>query len=448
MTVERIRRAVLLLLIPLLIVISIVYLANVSKETEAGIQASGTVEALEVTISPEVAGRIDVVLVDEGDHVEVGDLLLRLDDELLQAQREQTQAAVQTAKATLNSAQINLDLLTLQADLTRRMQRQTDQPNREDRWRTTMPSEFDLPVWYFDQSEEIDAAQKEVDLAQAALQDEQSRFDTLLEASTMEDLQQAADRLADARISFRVAKEVLDRARRARDDADLEQYAQDRYDAAKAELEAAQSDYDQLLSGKDAEDVLEARARLAVAQERYDSARDHLAALQSGDYALQVRIAERNLDQAQAAVDQANAGLSQAQAELDVIDLQLGKMEVSAPISGVVITRNVEPGEVLQPGAVALTLAQLDDLTITVFIEEDRYGQIHLGQAAIVTVDSFPDETFNATVTRIADRAEFTPRNVQTKEGRRVTVFAIKLELNDPTGRLKPGMPADVEFVE
>ncbi len=448
MTVERIRRAVLLLLIPLLIVISIVYLANVSQETEVGLRASGTVEALEVTISSEVAGRIDTVLVDEGDHVELGDLLFSLDDELLQAQRQRAAAAVQTAQATLNSAQINLNLLTLQADLTRRTQRQTDQTNREDRWQTTMPSEFELPIWYFDRSDEISAAQKEVDSAQAALQDEQSRFDTLLKDSAMEDLQQAADRLADARISFTIADEVLDRARRARDDADLEQYAEDRYDAAKAELEAAQSDYDQLLSEKDAEDVLEARARLAVAQERYDSTRDRLAVLQSGDYALQVQIAERNLDQAQAAVDQAKAGLSQAQAELDVIDLQLGKMEVSAPITGVVVTRNVEPGEVLQPGAVALTLAQLDDLTITVFVQEDRYGQIHLGQAAIVTVDSFPDETFNATVTRIADRAEFTPRNVQTEEGRRVTVFAIELELNDPTGRLKPGMPADVEFVE
>jgi hypothetical protein len=65
-----------------------------------------------------------------------------------------------------------------------------------------------------------------------------------------------------------------------------------------------------------------------------------------------------------------------------------------------------------------------------------------------MTVDSFPDETFTATVTRIADQAEFTPRNVQTEDGRRATVFAIDLALLDPTGRLKPGMPADVEFVE
>jgi HlyD family secretion protein len=448
MTIERIRRLVLMLLFPVLIVLSIVYLASVSKETEEGLFASGTVEALEVVVSPEVAGRIEDVLVAEGDHVETGDFLLRLDDELLQAQRDRAEAALHTAEATVNSAQINVELLTLQAELTRRVERQTDLLNREDRWEASLPSEFDLPIWYFDKAEEIEAAEKEVDLALEALQDEQEYFDALLGESAMDDLLQAANRLADARLRFTIADQVLEQARRARDDAELEQYAEELFDAAEAELEAAQTDYEQLLSDKDAEDVLEAKARLAVAQERYDTARDYLARLQTGDYALQVRVAEGNLNQAQAALEQAEAGLAQAQAELEVIDLQLGKLGVTAPINGVVVTRNVEPGEVIQPGAVALTLAQLDDLTITVFVQEDRYGHIHLGQTAIVTVDSFPDETFTATVTRIADQAEFTPRNVQTEEGRRVTVFAIELQLLDPTGRLKPGMPADVEFVE
>ncbi len=448
MTIDRIRRIVLMILFPVLIVLSIVYLAGVSRETEEDLRASGTVEALEVVISPEVAGRIEDVLVAEGDHVEMGELLVRLDDELLQAQRDRAEAAIDTAEATVSSAEINVELLTLQVELTRRMERQTDLPNREDRWQASMPVEFDLPIWYFDKAEEIKAAEKEVDLALEALQDEQEHFDTLLGESTMDDLLQAANRLADARIRFTIADQVLERARRARDDAELEQYAEDLFEAAEAELEAAQTDYEQLLSEKDAEDVLEVKARLAVAQERYDAARDNLARLQTGDYALQVRVVERNLDQAQAVLAQAEAGLAQAQAELDVIDLQLAKMEVTAPIDGVVVTRNVESGEVIQPGAVALTLAQLDDLNITVFVQEDRYGQIHLSQTAIVTVDSFPEETFTATVTRIADQAEFTPRNVQTEEGRRVTVFAIELQLLDPTGRLKPGMPADVEFVE
>ncbi len=63
-----------------------------------------------------------------------------------------------------------------------------------------------------------------------------------------------------------------------------------------------------------------------------------------------------------------------------------------------------------------------------------------------MTVDSFPGEIFVATVSHIAEQAEFTPRNVQTVEGRTSTVFAIKLQVQDPAGKLKPGMPADVVF--
>jgi HlyD family secretion protein len=110
------------------------------------------------------------------------------------------------------------------------------------------------------------------------------------------------------------------------------------------------------------------------------------------------------------------------------------------------LTRNIEPGEFVQPGSVAFSMADLDDITITVYVPEDRYGQISLGQQAHVTVDSFPGETFAAEVIHIADQAEFTPRNVQTVEGRSSTVYAIKLKVMNSNGKLKIGMPADVLF--
>jgi HlyD family secretion protein len=91
-------------------------------------------------------------------------------------------------------------------------------------------------------------------------------------------------------------------------------------------------------------------------------------------------------------------------------------------------------------------MADLAKLTITVYVPEDRYGQISRGQSATVQVDSFPSLVFQARVTHIADEAEFTPRNVQTVEGRSSTVYAVKLVVTDPDGRLKPGMPADVTF--
>jgi HlyD family secretion protein len=93
-----------------------------------------------------------------------------------------------------------------------------------------------------------------------------------------------------------------------------------------------------------------------------------------------------------------------------------------------------------------MTLGRLEDLTITVYVPEDQYGQIHLGQNASVQVDSYPGASFSAAVSQIAGQAEFTPRNVQTTDSRKTTVFAVTLSLQSGLNQLKPGMPADVTF--
>jgi RND family efflux transporter MFP subunit len=149
--------------------------------------------------------------------------------------------------------------------------------------------------------------------------------------------------------------------------------------------------------------------------------------------------------QAQAAA--ASAQVEAAQAAVRVLDVQLSKLWLTVPISGTVLERSVEPGEMALPGATLLTLADLDHLKITVYVPEDRYSAISLGQSASVTVDSWPGETFAATVDHIADTAEFTPRNVQTTAGRKTTVFAIRLRIDNHDGKLKAGSPADVTFL-
>jgi HlyD family secretion protein len=119
---------------------------------------------------------------------------------------------------------------------------------------------------------------------------------------------------------------------------------------------------------------------------------------------------------------------------------------IYAPADGTVLVRAVEPGEVATQGSTLMILGDLNALTLTVYVPEDKYGQIKLGQVCSVTVDSFPDLVFNGTVSHIADKAEFTPRNVQTTDSRKTTVFAIRLNLPPSDGKLKPGMPADVHF--
>ena len=191
---------------------------------------------------------------------------------------------------------------------------------------------------------------------------------------------------------------------------------------------------------------MKARAKVSIAQERYYTARDYARILQTGADAPAVTSSQKVLSQAKMAAAQAQLAISQAQANLDLLDAQTAKTIITAPSDGVILSRNVEPGEVVSPGSVVFTLGRLTDLTLTVYVPEDRYGEINLGQSVTVTVDSFPGQTFKANVTEISNQAEFTPRNVQTTEGRKSTVFAVKLGVEDPTGKLKPGMPADVSF--
>jgi multidrug resistance efflux pump len=120
--------------------------------------------------------------------------------------------------------------------------------------------------------------------------------------------------------------------------------------------------------------------------------------------------------------------------------------KIVSPINGVVLERLFEVGENVPAGTTVVSVADLHTLKLTIYVPEDRYGAIQMGQVYPVMVDSFPGETFRGTVTHIADQAEYTPRNVQTVENRKTTVFAIELTLTQTDNRLKPGMPADVRL--
>jgi HlyD family secretion protein len=371
-------------------------------------------------------------LTDEGQPVKAGDALLHLDDSLLTAQRAVAAAQADTNQAALASAQTNYDL-TLQNALT------AEQIHTAQAWHHSAPDQFNQPLWYFSQPEEIASAQAEVDAAQKALADAQANLQRAIADLNNADFLKAEKRLADARAAFLVADDVKTDTDNAVEGGGVQRAGDANYNAALDELRAAQNAYNALLKSKAATEVENARGQVVVAQQRYDTAYARLLALQTGTQSPAVVAASKALDQAKAATEQADANLA-------LIDAQLAKLTVYAPIDGAILTRNIEPGEFVQPGATALTVADLNHLTITVYVPEDRYGEIHLGQKAAVTVDSFPGVTFSAEVTHIADQAEFTPRNVQTVEGRSSTVYAIKLSVSDSAGRLKIGMPADVVF--
>jgi len=394
--------------------------------------ASGTIEAAVVNVSPEMAGKVADVNSAEGDSVIKGQPLLNLDPSLLTAQQAVASAAVDSANAALATAQTKYDQ-TLEAALA------AQAAQRSKDWKTSAPSEFDQPNWYIEQEQQVTSAQAELDAAQAAIDEANANLERVITDLKNSKYLATEQELADARAAFVIAQQVKDQAADASDNKGLTDAAQDYYDDILTRLDDAEQAYTDLMNSDEADDVKYARGQVLVAQQRYDAAYARLLTLQTGDQSPAVISAAKALDQAKSA-------LAQAEASLALMDAQISKLSIYAPMDGIILTRNVEPGEFVQPGAVAMTMADLSDLTITVYIPEDRYGEISLGQTAEVKVDSFPDMTFTAAVTHIADQAEFTPRNVQTVEGRSATLYAIKLSVQDPEGKLKIGMPADVTF--
>jgi multidrug resistance efflux pump len=415
MKTKTIRRFLPVVLLIAAVLISIVYLLRVSAPASDTLKASGSIEAIQVIVAPETSGRVVSVLVGEGDRVTLGDVLFELENDYLQTQRAQVYAAGEAAIAAAELQVLNADqALTHLYD--------------------------DWPLI---------AAQADLAVAQAR--------DALDDAERLSSYQQKGNRATDATIDATeaqlvLAQDAVDKAQEAynrvkgRDESDPQraaaraalEEARDQRDAIQANLNwylGEPTDIDQALLD----------AQVLVAREQLNEAEEEWQAWQDGPDPEAVELAEAQLKHAQAQLALARA---KARADLETIDLQLQDLLVRAPVDGTVLTRAIEPGEVLVAGGAGITLADLEHLSITVYIPEDRYGQIELGQRALLTVDSFPEMGFEAFVVQISDSAEFTPRNVQTEEGRRTMVFAIQLRINDPRGLLKPGMPGDISFQE
>jgi len=469
------------ILLVLVIVIGGYYAVRAWPRTDNdALAASGTIEATIVNISPEMAGKVKEVLVEEGQSVQAGDPLFVLDDSLLAAQRAVAVSQLETANAGVQAAQNALETAQSQYQITLESALAQGKETRLQDWFSD-PDQFEQPGWYYTREEQVQAMQAHVDAARGAMEDAEANLAQISESLEEANFLEAEQRLLNARLGYLIAQTVNNRAQNSatRDtpkglfnrthcgtnrgyfvenarltnllypctgDEHLGDAGRTLYYTARDELEIAQKDYNDLLTTEAADTVLQARAEVSVAQEHYYAALDYLRSLQTGDQSTEVLAAQGGVDQAQVGVEQSQKAVQQAQASLDLLDAQMEKLTVYAVMDGVVLTRNVEPGEFVQPGAVALAIGDLENITITVYVPEDRYGQVSLGQLAQVTVDSFPGEAFNAEIIHIADQAEFTPRNVQTVEGRSSTVYAIKLKVTGSEGKLKIGMPADVTF--
>jgi multidrug resistance efflux pump len=374
-------------------------------------------------------------------------LLFSLDDDLLQSQYDQASAAVKVAEAAVQTAKDQLASAQTQYDLTSQNAQGSLKDYRKKDWDKKAMDDFDRPAWYFTHFEEMAAAQKAVDDAQTQLTQKQADLEKVLSDKSNGNFVDIEQRLAQAQYELRAADKTVDVADDAAQNSKLKDKAQDQYDLAKTNLDNVQKEYDQALNTTAADDVLEARAAVEVAQTQVDNTKGLLSDVQVGDNSLQVQAASNALDQAGSAEKQAEANLTEAQANQKTLKIQVDKTKVYSPISGTVLLRNLEVGDLASAGSTVMKVGNIDEVKLTVYIPEDQYGMVKLGQQVVVKVDSFPQKSYTGKVTYIADEAEFTPSNVQTVKGRKSTVFAVEITLPNPDHDLKSGMPADVNFV-
>jgi HlyD family secretion protein len=145
-------------------------------------------------------------------------------------------------------------------------------------------------------------------------------------------------------------------------------------------------------------------------------------------------------------IEAGKAALAQTQAEIQALKVQLSKSQLITPVAGVVTARPFESGETVAAGPAVFTVTELEKPWVAVFVPETEIGQVKLGDLCTVTVDSLPNEPLEGRVTWVSAHAEFTPRFIQTERQRVDLVFRVKVEVDNPGLKLKPGMPADVKI--
>ncbi|MBA4394465.1 MAG: hemolysin secretion protein D [Desulfobacca sp.] len=146
-------------------------------------------------------------------------------------------------------------------------------------------------------------------------------------------------------------------------------------------------------------------------------------------------------------IDQAKAGLEQARQALALAETRMSYSVLMSPLTGIVLSENIEPGEFVSPGTPIITLGDLNRVYLRAYINETDLGRIKVGQKVHVLSDTFPGKAYEGKITFIASQAEFTPKNVQTQKERVKLVYRIKVDIPNPQMELKPGMPADGEIV-
>jgi HlyD family secretion protein len=222
---------------------------------------------------------------------------------------------------------------------------------------------------------------------------------------------------------------------------------------ARANEQVQESAYRLILEGSRREDILQSEAAYRTAETDYRRMKDLLASntvtrKQYDDAYNRYVAAEQTYRKLvtgsrRQEIEGARARAESAAAQAELLAKRMRDCIILAPAEGTVTLRGVEPGEFVAPGAATFRITNLDRVKLMIYVPEADLGNIRSGQEASIFVDSHPDRAFPGTIVYISPVAEFTPKNVQTREERTKLVFAVKVEADNLEGILKPGMPAD-----
>lgn len=385
------KRLILIVFLILLLGVGALVYWGQRKERIAELYYSGTIEATQADLAFQVSGRVSEVFFDEGQAVKKSQLLAVLEQEEFNARREQARSDLARARENLKQLETLLELN-----------------------RSVLPAEVERVEASVQalqsQLDQLEAGYRAQEVAQARYAYEQTQF--ALEEARKDKIRY--DRLFERKIISENDKEATDL----------------KYETALKEYERAREAYALFKEGYRKESIATARSKLAEGRAALKQAKDNL----------------KKIEAAEQEVKAGKARVLSAQAALELANIQLKHTELRAPFDGILVSRNVEPGEVVSPGQEVISLADLSKVDLKVFVAETEIGKIKPGQKADVKIDTFPSKTYAGNVTYISPEAEFTPKIIQTHKERVKLVYLVKIAIANPNLELKPGMPADAWF--
>jgi HlyD family secretion protein len=363
-----------------------------SHDTANRIVVSGNIELTEVNIAFKTAGKLIERNVDEGAAVKKGQIIARLDREQLQAQREREVAGLESARAQMAQAETSVE------------------------WERGNLA--------------ADIEQKRADLA--------SMEARLLE---MKNGARPQEKL-DARAAVESAQSEVERSKR---DWDRAQVLYKNDDISTAQFDQYRNRWE---SAEAALKQLTEREGLVLAGPRSEQIEAQAALVQRARGAL--KMAEVNsleMKRREQDLVTRRAEIARSQASIALIDSQLADTIAASPVDGVVLVKSADVGEVLAAGTTVVTVGDIEHPWLRGYVNETDLGRVKLGSKARVTTDSYPGKTYDGRVSFIASEAEFTPKQIQTKQERVKLVYRIKIDIDNPKHELKSNMPADAEIV-